>query len=111
MRNYTFGFLRGIAVLVGIAVVCSLLLSRPTATGVQREIITLPETMSVTTLNGPHPPTEVRRLLNMNDSNGFYPDIASILRREVEGSREAGQTRSIHQQVASVSHDQKGGFQ
>ena len=111
MTNSRFAFIRGIAVLVVIALaICSPLLSPPTKTDVRADLMSPPQPRYVATIDWPRPEIRIERLLNIDEFNGLDLDIASLLKREQERQQETkNQTGAIYQEVASVARVSKGG--
>ena len=71
--------------------------------------VTIPSTPSqAVTLDRPRPEVRIERLLNLEEPNGFDPDLQKLLRRE----RERQEVTAAHggfQQTASVVRLRKGG--
>ena len=105
--------LKWTAVLLVIAVtIFSLLLSLRMKKAGHTDIDVPAQPRYVTTLDRPRPEIRIERLLNLDDPNDFDPDLTSLLKRERERQRgTANQNATSCEQVASVSHDQKGGRQ
>ncbi len=100
---------RWTAVLLGIAVICSLLLSLRMKKAGQVDMNVPSQPRYVTTLDRPRPEIRIERLLNLEDPNDFDPDLTSLLKRERQRQRgAANQNATSFEQVASVSPDQKG---
>ena len=110
MKNSRIVFLRWIALLVVITVtVSALLLSMATEKTAPMEVNVPPQPRYVTTLDRPRPEFRIEQLLNLDDPNNFDPDLTALLRRKRERERGmANQNATSYEQVASLSHDQKG---
>ena len=105
--------LKWTAVLLVIAVtIFSLLLSLRMKKAGQTDMDVPSQPRYVTTLDRPRPEIRIERLLNLDDPNDFDPDLTSLLKRERERQRgTANQNATSYEQLASVSHDQKGARQ
>ena len=71
--------------------------------------VTIPSTGSqAVTLDRPRPEVRIERLLNLEEPNGFDPDLQKLLRRERE-RQEVTDANGGFQQTASVVRLRKGG--
>lgn len=112
MRNLRLAFLIGIAVLIVTALVVwsPTLLNSITPTGKRSDLPVPPQPRYETASDRQRPELRIERLLGLDDSDRFNPDIASLFKNDRERRQETvNQTGTTYQQVASVSHDQKGG--
>jgi hypothetical protein len=112
MKNSRF-VLKWTAVLLVIAVtICSLLLSLRVKSAGQADLNTLSQPRYVTMPDRPRSEIRIERLLDLENPHDFDPDLTSLLKRERERQRgTANQNATSYEQVASVSHDQKGARQ
>ena len=111
MKNSRLVFITGIAVLIVTALaVWSPLLNSLTKTGKRPDRAVTPQPRNEMTFDEPRPELRIERLLGLDNSNPFNPDIASLFKQEPERRLDTfKQTGTTHQQVASVTHDKKGG--
>lgn len=108
MKNLRLAFLIGIAVLIVTALVVwsPTLLNSTTPTGKRSDLPGPPQPRYETSFDRPHPELRLERLLGLDDSNGFNPDIASLFKNERDRQQETvKQTGTTYHEVASVSHD------
>lgn len=73
-----------------------------------REVTTPSTGSQAVTLNRPRPEVRIERLLNLEEPNGFDPDLQKLLRRERE-RQEVTDAKGYFQQTASVVRLRKGG--
>lgn len=109
MKNSKSLFLRWTAVLLALAVtIFSLLLGMQINKAEPTGMNVPPQPRHVTTFDSPRPEIGIEQLLNLDEANGFDPNLTS-LKWKRERQREAlNQPTPAYEQVASVSHDQKG---
>lgn len=112
MTKWRLAFITGVAMLIVTALaVWSTLLNSPNKAGNRADITVPPQPRYETAFDRPRPELRIERLLGLDDSNGFNPDISSLFKknereRQQQTVNESGRT---YQEVASVSHDKKGG--
>jgi hypothetical protein len=112
MRNFRFGLIRVMAVLVVIALVVVLPLLGPPikpSEGPNTDVPTQPKYK--TTFDRPRPEVRIERLLTLDDSNRDIPDIASLLKPQREPQRlgSTNHTPVSDEKVASISREGRGG--
>jgi hypothetical protein len=112
MKNSRLVFITGIAVLIVIALAMwSRLLTSPSQTGTSSAIAVPPQPRYETALDRPRPELRIERLLGLDNSNPFNPDIASLFKNERERRNETvNQPGTTYQQFASVSDEKRGGL-
>lgn len=105
-------FITGPAVLIVTAlVVWSTLLNSPNKAGNRADITVAPQSRYETAFDRPSPELRIERLLGLDDSNGFNPDISSLFKKNEreQGQDTVNESGRTYQEVASFSHDKKGG--
>lgn len=105
-------FITGPAVLIVTAlVVWSTLLNSPNKAGNRADITVAPQPRYETAFDRPRPELRIERLLGLDDSNGFNPDISSLFKKNEreQGQDTVNEAGKTYQEVASFSHDKKGG--
>jgi hypothetical protein len=111
MKNWRLAFVTGIAVVIVIALAGWQLLHLPNQIGKRADMTVPPQPQYETAFDRPRPELRIERLLGLDDSNGFNPDIASLFKNERERRQETvNQSGMTYQEVAFVSHDKKGGL-
>jgi hypothetical protein len=112
MRNFRFGLIRVMAVLVVIALAVFSPLLGPPIKPSERADTDLPtQPRYKTTFDRPRLEVRIERLLTLDDSNGDIPDIASLLKPEPQPQRlgPADHSAVSDEQVASISREGRGG--
>lgn len=115
MRDLRFTLIRIIAVILVIGLLLfSPLLGLTAKNGGDSTMNVPPQPRYVTTFERPRPEIRVERVLKLDDLTGFDPDIASLLEAsggtkssEITTMKDAGVSR--YEEVASISHEAKGG--
>ena len=113
MTKSGLAFLTALAVLIvtALAAVCSTLLDSPNKTGSRADIALPPQPRYDRAFDRPRAELRIERLLGMDDSNGFNPDISSLFKKneQEQGQDTVNESGRTYQEVASVSHDKKAG--
>ena len=112
MTKWRLAFITGVAMLIVTAfVVWSTLLNSPNKAGSPADITVPPQLRYETAFDRPRPELRIERLLGLDDSNGFNPDISSLFKKNErqQGQETVNESGRTYQGVASVSPDKKGG--
>ena len=112
MTKSRLAFITGLAVLIVTALaVWSTLLNSPNKPGNRVGLTGPPQPRYETTFDRPRPELRIERLLGLDDSNGLNPDISSLFKRKEreQGQDTVNESGRTYQEVASFSHDKKGG--
>lgn len=112
MTKWRLAFITGVAMLIVTALaVWSTLLNSPNKAGNRADITVPPQPRYETAFDRPRPELRIERLLGLDDSNGFNPNISSLFKKteRERGHDTVNESGRNFQEVASVSHDKKGG--